>query len=68
MDKLQGNDRAKANAKQNPQAGQRCHFPMPPKASFTKISLVLTPRLEPLYSRSIGRKKTFVNPYFSIFS
>jgi hypothetical protein len=42
MDKLQGNDRAKANAKQNPQAGQRCHFPMPPKASFTKISLVLT--------------------------
>jgi hypothetical protein len=37
MDKLQGNDRAKANAKQNPQAGQRCHFPMPPKASFTKI-------------------------------
>jgi hypothetical protein len=34
MDKLQGNGRAKAGAKQNPQAGQRSHFHMPPKASL----------------------------------
>lgn len=43
-------------------------FPCLLKHLLRKISLVLTPRLEPLYSRSIGRKKTFVNPYFSIFS